>query len=245
VLRRAQQSHHAAQTLRDNTEPANLEDALARLRAVMERKQGSDFYERLLLAEQEQNKNNAYFKVLDEGDFLMSIKQSVDQFYKSLEQDDALGVALHIKDAVSKLHSTMPRNQDYQEDELLMTSAPHIDDRHRQQQLAVVFQPLDANVVSATIHDLTTAVQEDDLDAVTCHIHTIMTDLQRNMVAVLYALEEAEAVVDTAAELGSRLLFQFRGDDTQTTAAAAAAAAEFMENATLATSLSNSNVVGA
>jgi hypothetical protein len=101
VLPRSQKGP-AAHALRDNiTEPANLEDALAKLHTAMEHK-GSDIQERLRLAKQEQKKD-AYVKIVDKVDLLSSIKQSVDQFYKSFEQDDVLGVTIHIKSAMSKV----------------------------------------------------------------------------------------------------------------------------------------------
>jgi hypothetical protein len=190
------QSHNARSSLRESSNLVNVENALAKLRVAMEY-EGSDFQDRLL-AQRDKN-NNAYFEI-DHAD-VTSMKQSVDQLYKVVEQDDALGVTLHIKTAVRKLHSMLNRDE-----EELLTSDMLGEHHLLQEQLAAA--PLDENAMSTTIHDLTMAVQEHDMDAVALHMDAIKTGLQ-SMIATVHYSFETDAV--EAADFGNRILLLLHG----------------------------------
>jgi hypothetical protein len=163
LLRRGQQSHPGARASL-LVKVANVMTKLQRV-AMEQREEGSDIFQERLLAAR--------------GD-MSSIEQSVVQFYKALlKQDDAL------KTVVRKLHSVLINQED--EEEFLRTS-DMLGERHLQQDAAVSATPLDDNAVSAMIQDLTTAVQEPDMD-----VDTIMTGLQ-SMIATIHDALEADTV---------------------------------------------------
>ena len=118
-------------------------------------------------------------------------------------------MTLSIKNTVRKLHAMLNNEEQQQQQEEWMNV---IDEnrRHNQEQLAVA---LDEKTMSVAIHDLTNAVEEENMQALRSHTDNIAKGLRNSIASLHFAFEGQDEGADTAGELGKRLLELLHDDD--------------------------------